>query len=97
MAESKSFSYSDLVDLASSQNIRVVDADGLEDNCGLRFSKDGSEYIAISSDLPESEKTRALGYLLESSHEDMPQVSMPQGSSSGRNYTKICSLKCPSS
>jgi len=57
--------YPTLRDLARSRNIRYVEARGLDTRKGVRFSKDGSDWIAVDSDLPVNEKIRTLGYLLE--------------------------------
>ena len=57
--------YQALCDLARSRNIRYVEARGLDTRKGVRFSKDGSDWIAVDSDLPVKEKIRTLGYLLE--------------------------------
>ncbi len=57
--------YPTLCDLARSRNIRFVEAKGLDTRKGVRFTKDGSEWIAVDSDLPIKEKIRTLGYLLE--------------------------------
>ncbi len=57
--------YTTLRDLARSRNIKYVEAKGLDTRKGVRFTKDGSEWIAVDSDLPVNEKIRTLGYLLE--------------------------------
>ena len=57
--------YQALLDLVRSRNIRYVEARGLDTRKGVRFSKDGSDWIAVDSDLPVKEKIRTLGYLLE--------------------------------
>ncbi len=57
--------YPALCDLARSRNIRYVEARGLDTRKGVRFRKDGSDWIAVDSDLPVEEKIRALAYLLE--------------------------------
>ena len=57
--------YQGLRDLAKSRNIKYVEAKGLDLRKGVRFHKDGREWIAVDIDLPESEKIRTLGYLLE--------------------------------
>ena len=57
--------YQALCDLAKSRKIKFVEARGLDTRKGVRFLKDGEEWIAIDSDLPEKEKIRTLGYLLE--------------------------------
>ncbi len=57
--------YTTLCDLARSRNIRYVEARGLDTRKGVRFTKDGRDWIAVDSDLPVKEKIRTLGYLLE--------------------------------
>jgi len=57
--------YSALCDLARSRNVRYVEARGLDTRKGERIPKDGSDWIAVDSDLPVKEKIRTLGYLLE--------------------------------
>lgn len=62
--ETNRLDYQGLCDLARSRNIRYVEARGLDTRKGIRFRKDGSDWIAVDSDLPVHEKVRALGYLL---------------------------------
>ena len=57
--------YPTLIDLARSQCIKFVEARGLDTGRGIRFRQGDSEWIAVDSDLPVSEKIRTLGYLLE--------------------------------
>ena len=57
--------YPTLIDLARSRNIRFVEARGLDTRKGVRFRREGREWIAVDSDLPISERIRTLGYLLE--------------------------------
>jgi hypothetical protein len=57
--------YQSLRELARSRNITYVEAQGLDTRKGIRFTKDGSDWIAVDSDLSVNEKIRALGYLLE--------------------------------
>ncbi len=56
--------FATLMDLARSKHIKVVEARGLDTRRGVRFQKDGSEWIAVDSDLSVSEKIRTLGFLL---------------------------------
>ena len=56
--------YRTLMDLALSRNVRVLEAKGLDMRKGIRFHKDGTDWIAVDMDLPVNEKTRALGFLL---------------------------------
>lgn len=57
--------YTTLQDLARSRNIKYVEAKGLDTRRGVRFTKDGSDWIAVDSDLSVKEKISALGFLLE--------------------------------
>jgi hypothetical protein len=57
--------YPTLIDLARSQNIKYVEAHGLDTRRGVRFHKNGSDWIAVDSDLHVNEKIRTLGFLLE--------------------------------
>lgn len=52
------------MDLALSRNVRVLEARGLDMRKGIRFHKDGTDWIAVDMDLPVNEKIRALGFLL---------------------------------
>jgi hypothetical protein len=63
--KASTLAYEGLCDLARSRNIRYVEARGLDTRKGVRFWKDGSDWIAVDSDLPVKEKIRTLGYLLE--------------------------------
>ena len=86
-----------LLDLAKSRNIEVIEAVGLDERCGLRFRKSGKEYIAVNSNLPDNEKTRALGFLLEkepgSSGIGLRKAETTLSEQSGY----FCSLQCPTS
>jgi hypothetical protein len=57
--------YPMLIDLARSQCIKFVEARGLDTRRGIRFRQGDSEWIAVDSELPVSEKIRTLGYLME--------------------------------
>ena len=57
--------YATLCDLARSRYVKYVEAGGLDTRKGVRFTKDGVDWIAVDSDLPVNEKIRALGFLLE--------------------------------
>jgi hypothetical protein len=58
-------SLKDLFELASSRNIRVIEAEGLGQKSGLRYQKNGVEWIVLNVSMSETEKTRAMGFLLE--------------------------------
>lgn len=88
---SKSSVYKDLIGLAQSRNIRVIEAEGLKDRSGLRFTQQDSDYIALNSSLPETEKSRALGFLLENSRTGMGTQRSPQASG---GHTYLSSLQC---
>ncbi|MGC9194415.1 MAG: hypothetical protein ACP5IL_03050 [Syntrophobacteraceae bacterium] len=57
--------YTTLQDLARSRNVTCIEARGLDLRKGVRFTRDGHDWIAVDSDLPVGEKIRALGFLLE--------------------------------
>ena len=49
--------YSALCELALSRNIKYVEAKGLDTRKGVRFSKNGSDWIAVDSDLPITDRS----------------------------------------
>lgn len=55
----------ELFELARSKNIRVIEAEGLGAKSGLRYQKNGVEWIVLNSSMSENEKMRAMGFLLE--------------------------------
>jgi hypothetical protein len=63
--KTRALDYAGLLELAKSRRVKVIDAQGLGQRSGVSFNKAGSEWIAIDSSLPLSERTRALGFLLE--------------------------------
>ncbi len=71
MQKASRLDYTTLQDLARSRNIKCVEARGLDLRKGVRFQKDGTEWIAVDRDLPITEKTRTLGFLLENEPEDV--------------------------
>jgi hypothetical protein len=84
-----------LAELASSRNIKVVEADGLEDSSGIRFQKSGNEWIAVNSSLSSTEKIRALGFLLnDRSHESLSGSRGARRSSGTNGEIGIYSLRC---
>ena len=93
--EANRLDYTKLRDLARSRNIMYVEARGLDLRKGVRFTKDGREWIAVDSELPENEKIRALGYLLENEPEELAEAlgfeSRPEGSSLTPVLTMCCS------
>lgn len=54
-----------LIELAASRSIRVIEAEGLGQKSGLRYQKNGVEWIALNSSMSDNEKRRAMGFLLE--------------------------------
>jgi len=87
--------YSALCDLARSRNVRYVEARGLDTRKGVRFSKDGSDWIAVDSDLPVREKIRTLGYLLENEPATVAaKLGLKAGSEAG-STTPVLTLRCP--
>ncbi len=62
--------YDRLVGLAESRGFRCVEARGLDTRRGLRFSRDGQEWIVIDPELSVQEKARAVGFLLENTPAD---------------------------
>jgi hypothetical protein len=87
--------YPTLIDLARSRQIRFLEARGLDTRKGVRFHKDGSEYIAVDSDLPVSERIRALGFLLENEPAVMAEkVGLKGEFSAGSSMTQVLTLCC---
>ncbi len=54
-----------LIELAASRSIRVIEAEGLGQKSGLRYQKNGVEWIVLNSSMSDNEKRRAMGFLLE--------------------------------
>jgi hypothetical protein len=63
--------YTTLLDLARTANFKVVEARGLDTRNGIRFHRNGLDWIAINSDLSIREKTRVLGFLMGRSASDV--------------------------
>ncbi len=85
--------YPALCDLARSRNIRYVEARGLDTRKGVRFTKDGSDWIAVDSELSVKEKIRALGYLLENEPAAMAE-KVGFGKESTGSLTPVLTLCC---
>lgn len=88
--------YEGLIELAKSREITVVEMEDLEGKCGIRFQKNGKNWIAISAGQPVSEKIRALGFLLE----NYPgwtgsEAAFPGEPLAGGEDTYLSSLRCP--
>ena len=86
--------YTALCDLARSRNIRYVEARGLDTRKGVRFSKDGSDWIAVDSDLPVKEKIRTLGYLLENEPETIAAKVGLDKVAEANSLSPVLSLCC---
>jgi hypothetical protein len=80
----------ELLELARSKCIRVIEAEGLGDKSGLRFQKRGVETIVLNSSMSDDEKIRAMGYLLE---EDSSAVELDTGKIA--EQLGLISLRCP--
>jgi hypothetical protein len=80
----------ELLELARSKNIRVIEAEGLGDKSGLRYRKSGVEWIVLNSSISDSEKIRAMGYLLE---EDSSTVEIDTAKIA--EQLGLISLQCP--
>lgn len=83
-----------LLELARSRNIKVIEVGGLDDRSGLRFQKSGIEWIALNSALADSEKRRALGFLLENDSSGIG-VETSKFEGSFREPSGLLSLRCP--
>ncbi len=86
--------YQALCDLARSRNIKCIEARGLDTRKGVRFHKDGEDWIAIDSDLPVSEKIRTLGYLLENEPETAAEKVGIQTKFDKSSMTPVLTLCC---
>jgi hypothetical protein len=87
--------YPTLIDLARSQCIKFVEARGLDTRKGIRFRQGDSEWIAVDSDLPVSEKIRALGYLLENKPVSVAAKAGIRGDfSKGSSMAPVLTLCC---
>ncbi len=92
--EAGQLDYQSFCDLARSRNIKYVEARGLDTRKGIRFHKDGQDWIAVDSDLPVNEKIRTLGYLLENEPETIAaQVGIRRGSETS-SMTNVLTLCC---
>lgn len=90
-----SLDYVTLQDLARSLNIRYVEAHGLDMRRGIRFKKDGTDWIAVDSSLPVVEKIRTLGYLLNNDPAGMAGKVGIKGDFSGSSpSTPVLTLCC---
>jgi hypothetical protein len=77
-------------ELARSKNIRVIEAEGLGEKSGLRYQKNGVEWIVLNSSMSENEKMRTMGSLLE----DNPRFTELDTGKIARQLGLI-SLQCP--
>ena len=77
-------------ELARSRNIRVIEAEGLGKKSGLRYRKNGVEWIVLNSSMSDNEKIRTMGSLLE----ENPKVKELDTAKIARQLGLI-SLQCP--
>jgi hypothetical protein len=87
--------YPMLQDLARSRGIKVIEAKGLDTRRGVRFCRNGTEWLAVDASLPVEEKIRTLGFLLENERADMAgkaglQTGFPMGSGMSHVLTLCC-------
>jgi hypothetical protein len=80
----------ELLELARSKGIRVIEAEGLGDKSGLRYRKRGVETIVLNSSMTDNEKMRAMGHLLE---EDPSVVELDTAKIA--EQLGLISLQCP--
>jgi hypothetical protein len=86
--------YTTLRDLARSRNIRYVEARGLDLRKGVRFTKDGQDWIAVDSDLPVNEKIRALGFLLKNEPAAVAEMVGFKSKIEGSSLTPVLTMCC---
>ena len=86
--------YTTLRDLARSRNIQYVEARGLDLRKGVRFTKDGQDWIAVDSDLPVNEKIRALGFLLEHAPSAAAEAVGLKGRLEKSSLTPVLTMCC---
>ncbi|GLI35394.1 MAG: hypothetical protein GX433_10910 [Deltaproteobacteria bacterium] len=87
--------YTTLRELAQSRNVKYVEARGLDMRKGVRFHKDGSDWIAVDAGLPVEEKIRTLGYLLENEPASMAaRIGMKGDFSETSSLTPVLTLCC---
>jgi hypothetical protein len=79
--------YENLMEIAASRQIRVVEVAETSGKDGMRFHLEGQDWIAINSDLSINEKIRSLGFLLEDAQTGQGQAS--EGSN------RVVTLQCP--
>jgi hypothetical protein len=88
--------YQELINLAESRGLRVVEGTGPDLKDAARFSRSGKEWIIINESLSESEKIRSLGFLLDNYSgkfkTDIQGLENPTPSG-GADF--LLSLKCP--
>ncbi len=86
--------YTALRELVRSRNIKFVEARGLDTRKGVRFKKDGTDWIAIDTDLPVTEKIRALGYLLENEPAEVASKIGIKGITDSSSMSPVLTLCC---
>jgi len=94
MQNRKQLDYQSLRELAESRGIRFVEAQGLDMRKGVRFNKNGDDWIAVDSDLPEKEKIRALGFLLEKEPKSIASKSGILRGTDLASKTPVLTLYC---
>lgn len=88
--------YKELINLAESRGLRVVEGTGPDLKDAARFSRSGKEWIIINQSLSESEKIRSLGFLLDNySGKFKTDVQSLDNPISGGGKDFLLSLKCP--
>lgn len=74
----------------------MVEAHGLDTRKGVRFRRDGLDWIALDTDLAACEKTRTLGYLLRNEPKSVASKAKIEGDfSSGSGLSPVLTLCCP--
>ncbi len=87
--------YDGLIALAESRGIRCVEAHGLDTRRGVRFSRDGQDWIVFDKDLTAHEKARVIGFLLEHPPEDAAMDAGFFGNpSEARSHELVQTLCC---
>jgi hypothetical protein len=88
--------YTTLQDLARSRNITYIEARGLDLRKGVRFSRDGHDWIAVDSELPVNEKIRTLGFLLENQPSAVAEAVGFKSKIEGTSLIPVLTMCCPS-
>lgn len=86
--------YTTLQDLARARNVTCIEARGLDLRKGVRFSRDGHDWIAVDSDLPINEKIRTLGFLLENKPAAVAEAVGFKSKIEGTSLIPVLTLCC---